>query len=248
MTLDRLKYEVRLQWKTLLLTPLSIIGIIGFFTLLQLFLSNNPTRTLLVEMEVFLPLSAGIASGTIVAKEPALELLMTMPRTYRQTSLLRTLLIVLITGGLCCTLMSTILTLHIRFLPNFISSWSPIQQWLINQLIWFAPLLWFLTLGLCLTLITNNNITSSGILASIWLMELLLWDPFLHNSWLKPLFLFPTTIIIYQGEGISLPQWFFNDVWLTTRLELIGTAILMLLISSFLLRNPEGLLKGSSAE
>src|SRR2546428_411002 len=67
---------------------------------------------------------------------------------------------------------------------------------------------------------------------------------FAATTWLHPVFLFPTTLLPLVGP---LPQAILNS-WLTNRFELIGTALVLLLLGWLLLRNPEGLLKTSSEE
>ena len=61
-------------------------------------------------------------------------------------------------------------------------------------------------------------------------------DFFINTGWLRPVFLFPTTL---------KPD---IDFWLTNRFEVLGAALLLLLLGCLLLRSPEGLLKGSSEE
>lgn len=64
------------------------------------------------------------------------------------------------------------------------------------------------------------------------------------TSWLQPVLLFPTTLILFPSTLI--PNSVFQ-VWLSTRLEIAGTGLVMLAFG-WLLRNPEGLLKGASEE
>jgi len=245
--LDRIFYEYRLHWKSLLLTPLVISVLTMLYTGVQLLLHASPARTFLMDIEACLPLAASIIISSLIAREPVLELHMTLPAAYRNTGLLR-LGLLLLTFGLCaCLSLGVVRMLDFWFLPRFILSWSPAAQWGINQLIWLAPLLWFSAAGLCLTMITKNSAVSSGILAGIWLSELVLWGPFLNTPWLRALYPFPTTMWIYQGPGISLPEWFFDPVWLYSRLEMLALASGLFFMGWLLLHHLEGLLKGTTA-
>lgn len=248
MVLDRILYEYRLHWKSLLLTPLIISALALLYTGVQLLIHTSPARTFLMDIEACLPLASSIMISSLIAREPALELHMTLSKTYRSTSVLRQILLILTLGCFACLSLAIFRAFNFWFLPRFILGWSPLAQWSINQLIWLAPLLWFSTAGLCLTLLTRNSAISTGILAGMWLSELVLWDPFLHNPWLRALYPFPTMMWIYQGPTISLPAWFFNPVWLYSRLEMLATALVLFIIGWLLLRNPEGLLKGVIAE
>jgi hypothetical protein len=70
----------------------------------------------------------------------------------------------------------------------------------------------------------------------VWIVETVLKDLFASTDWLRPVFLFPTTL---------KPDITF---WLTNRIEVLVTALILLPLGWLLLRHPEGLLKGSSEE
>ena len=245
---DQLRYEVKLLWKELLLTPLVAVVLLTLFAYLQTILHQDPARTFLSEAEIFLPLAAGIVTGTIVLNDPALELHLTTQNTYRRTSFLRLLMLVATTAFLSCLLISVLFLLHFWYLPPFLLSQPLIIQWLLIQLIWLSPLLWFVGAGLVSSLLLKSSVATSTLLGSIWLTELLFWGPFLNNAWLRSQYLFATTMFIYQGKDVALPPWFFNSAWLIPHSELSGTAVVLLLLGWLLLRNPEGLLKGTNTE
>lgn len=248
MFFDRLRYESKLLWKQFFLLPLLTVVLFTLFVYLQTILHEDPARTLLSEAEVFLPLVAGMTVGTFTIQEPSLELHLTLPSTYRRTIFLRLAILVGTTAIVSCIFLSILTAMGYWYLPPFLLSGPQIMQWLIIQLIWIAPLLWFVGISLVLSVLLKSSVLSGSVLAGIWLMELVLWDPFLHNPWLRSQYLFSTTMFIYQGKGVALPASFFNAVWLIPRFELIGTALVLLLLGWFLLQNTERLLKGASAE
>ncbi len=138
--------------------------------------------------------------------------------------------------------------LHFWFLPKYLLAWPLFSQWLTAQLIWIAPLIWFVSLGMCVALITNSSIANAAILAAFWVVELLFWGPFHDTVWLREIYVFPTIMWIYQGDGVSLPAWYFNSAWLLPHIEQSGIALLLFSLSWLLLRNTEHLLKGITAE
>jgi hypothetical protein len=90
----------------------------------------------------------------------------------------------------------------------------------------------------------RSRSASSALIGGLWIFEIIFKDYIAVTNWLHPVFLFPTTLLPLVE---TIPQVYFN-IWLTTRLELLGTAFVFLLIGWLLLRNPEGLLKTSSEE
>ncbi|GCE31269.1 hypothetical protein KDA_67530 [Dictyobacter alpinus] len=85
MSFDHLLYEWRLHWKSMLLAPVALMVACILFALLQLSLKENIGRTYLSFAEVFLPLAAGVISGSLIIREPALELQLTVAQPYRKT-------------------------------------------------------------------------------------------------------------------------------------------------------------------
>ena len=183
-----------------------------------------------------------------MVREPALELHLTVAQSYQRTSMLRILMIIFTYGCICCLLISIMSMLHFWFLPYYLLTWPLFSQWLMTQLIWLAPLTWFVGLGMCVALLTINSVATGAILAAFWLVELLYWGPFHDNTWLRAFYIFPTIMWIYQGDSVSLPAWYFNSVWLLPHIEQPGMALLLFLAGWFLLRNTEHLLKGTIAE
>lgn len=186
---------------------------------------------------MFLPVVMGIIVATTCMHDPALELQLTLPRSYASTALRR---LCFFTGwAACIALLSSglIALFHVEYPPQQIQNWSTPLQALATQMIWLVPLIWFVAAGFCLSLLTRSRTASSALLASIWIIETLFLGNIIDKTpWLQPIMLFPTTL----APGASF--------WLSSRLEILLTALLLLPVSWLLLRNTEGLLKGISEE
>ncbi len=236
MFFDRFRYELQLMGKRVILTPILVMVGFGLFAGLLHYLKVDPARTLSASLEMILPLAAGVIVATIVSHDPAIELQLTLPKKYHRTAMGRLLLIVGWTA--CIALLSSVVLVafNLSYVPLQLQSWSALLSLLTNQLTWLAPLFWFVALGLCLALLFRSRSASSAVLSGIWIGEILFKDFFINTDWLRPVFLFPTTL----KPGI--------DFWLTNRFEVLGTALVLLLLGWLLLRNLEGLLKGSSEE
>ncbi len=244
MLLDRFRYEIKLMGKRVILTP--ILTMVGFALLAELLyhLHTNPARTLSASLEIILPLAAGVMVATITSQDQAIELQLTTPKKYALTALAR--LAIIVGWTICIALLASIsiFTLKLAYLPQPLQPWSAPLQFLTGMLTWLAPLLWLVAVGLCLALLLHSRSASGALLGGIWIVEIIFKDYFAVTDWLYPVFLFPTTLLPLVGP---VPQNIFNS-WLTNRFELIGTALVLLLIGRVLLRNPERLLKTSSEE
>lgn len=244
MLLDRFRYEIHLLGKRVILTPILIM--VGFACLAVLlhYLHTDPARTLSASLEIILPLAAGIVVATITSHDPAIELQLSMPKRYDRTALGRLAIIAGWTIIIALISSISVFALKLAFVPQMSQPSSAPLQFLTGQLTWIAPLLWLVALGLCLALLLRSRAASGALLGGIWIVEIIFKDYFAATSWLHPVFLFPTTLLPLVGP---LPQAIFNS-WLSNRFELIGTALVLLLLGWLLLHNPEGLLKTSSEE
>lgn len=236
MSFDRLRYELRLMGRRVLLTPILIMVCFGLFAGLLAYLKTNPNRFLLAGLEMFLPLAAGVIIATLVTQDPAIELQLTFPRQYRSTTLRRLLLIVCWSTCIALISSSILLLLKLWYTPQQIQSWSMTLQFMAGQLAWLSPLLWFASIGLCIAALTHSATAVNTTLCGIWLLETIFADYFVSTNWLQPLYLFPTTLT---------PTINF---WLANRVELLVTSLIFLLLAYLFLRNTEALLKGASAE
>ena len=237
MFLDRMRYELKLVGIWIIIIPLILVA--GFALLiipLQFFGMNIP-RLLSAGLEMLLPVAIGLLVATTSTHDPALELQLTMPQPYAGTTLRRLILALVWTA--CIALLASILigVCKQSYLPAQMRLWPVALQALASMLIWLAPLLWFVGLGLCAALLLRSRSSSGSLLGALWIIETLFLKNLLDgNDWLRPFFLFPTTL---------LPQ---DSFWLVNRLEVSIMGAGFIVLSWLLLHDKEALLKGASEE
>ncbi len=236
MSLDQVRYELRILGIWVFFIPILIILCLVLIAGLLMILHTTPLRIaqiLTASLEMLLPLAAGSITTTVISHDPALELQLTMPKKYPLTAMGRLSLIVAWTAAI--SFITSIFIYHLKFLriPTQVQTWGVVPQVLIEQLTWLAPLLWFTAVGLCLALIIRSRVASSALLAGIWIIEAIFYGYFLFIDWLKPLFLFPTTL----APSINF--------WLLNRYEVLGTAIILLPLGWLLIHNSEALTPGN---
>ncbi|GLV53963.1 hypothetical protein KDH_08140 [Dictyobacter sp. S3.2.2.5] len=233
----RLSYELRVMGKRVIWLPIALAaGFIAFAFLLR-FLGVHLERFISSGFELFLPIVTGIVVATSATQDPALEIQLTMPRKYHNTSILRLALIVAwsIAFGLLISIIPTLL--HLTFLPDQLKRTNSFGQFFGLQFSWIATTFWFVAVALVSSLLTRSRSASSAILGAVWIVQILFMTHLVETtSWLQPLFLFPT---------IVAPQ---ISYWMTNRLEVLSTGIVLLPVGWWLLHNTEGLLKGASEE
>ncbi len=239
MFFDRLRCEIRLLGRLSLLVPCLII-IVGVLLAVILHLGHTKTTSLFNAcLEMFLPLAAGIFVATFCSHDPAIELQLTLPALYRRTILFRLTIIGAWTA--CVAIVGSTLFRGIglgKALPIG-PSWPLVLQWGAIQLVWLAPLLWFLAIGLFLALFFRSRTASSALLGGIWVAENIMYGILIGTPWLQPVFLFATTLT---------PVHTLSTFWLTNRFELLGTALLFLLIGWLQLHQTEAFLQKTQGD
>jgi hypothetical protein len=239
MSQYRIWYELRIMGGWVILIPplivLTFVMLGGILTITQVD-HLRISQVLTASLEMVLPLAAGLLTASIVSYDTAIELQMTMPKTYRMTAFVRLGLIIIWTS--CIAFFFSAFMFHLRFwlIPSQIETWKVLPQFLIGQLTWIAPLFWLVGVGLSLALLIRSRSASSALLGGIWMIEAIFYGYFAITAWLKPVFLFPTTLTPY----ISF--------WISNRIELLITAFVLLLLDWFMLRNTEILLHGVAIE
>jgi hypothetical protein len=246
MFFDRLYYEIKLLGKRALLTP--IILLLAFVVLAFVLQTQHvdPARTLLGGIEMMLPIAIGTIIGTVVAHDPALELHLTLVHKYHMTGMLRLLCILSLAIALALIYINSLAISHMLYLPLFMQSWTPLAVFVQIQLIWLAPLLWCMSVGFCFSLLLQSRTAGVALLGGIWIAEIVFKDFIAINNWLRPVLLFPFTLVGYPATHAS--QAGYNLYFLNTRFELIGMALVFFFLGWLLLRNTEHMLKGITAE
>lgn len=237
MNVERLRYELRIMGLKVLLPPLLIIVLFALLGILLHWLGVKTEHVLIASQEMFLPLVVGGIVAATSLSDAALEVQLTLPGRYQRTAVKR--LGIVLVWSICLALLTNtgMFVFHLGYLPDELQSWPVLWQFLGGQLIWLAPLCWFISVGLCLTLVTHSITTSGAVLGGLWILEALFIKTLLPtNPWLQAVTLFTTSL---------MPEASF---WLSNRLELLLTALLLLPINWLLLRNTESILKGAKAE
>ncbi len=188
---------------------------------------NDAALGLLFLLEFGLPPVAGIAAAYLVSGNPAVELHLTLRRSYAATTLLRLGLL---------TLWAMAVGVATSVAIRQAGYWLAPQPSPLDQLIWLAPLLWFICAGAMLALLLRSRVAAGAILGMIWLGELFFRAQILENVYLRNAYLFLTLE--------TLPGGFAPDAawWTQSRLILLAMAVALLLVFAALLRRNEALL------
>lgn len=238
MTLDRLRYELRLLGKSVFLTPVLVTA--GFALLLVL-VNRSVTATTMARamggsLEVLLPMAAGVVVATVATYDRSIELQLTMPRRYHRTANARFLFILLWTAVVSLLTSFLLVSFNHWRLPAQIAHWSQPWQFLAWQLTWLSSTLLLVALGLVLSLLIRSRAASGALISVVSVLQLMFHGAFDSTSYLHPIYLFPLTF----SPGA--------DYWLANRIELLGMAVVLLIVAWFLLRRPELLLSHAPGE
>jgi hypothetical protein len=219
--LDALRHEVRILGPILFMIPIAVAVAMAAFTVMMFaghvahtFIGNM----LIGSLEALLPLVVGILLARTAIQDASLELLLTVRTPYRYVVLRRCTLILVWT--MFVEIGATV-ALYV-FLP-----WAPREPFLQGQLTWLSPLLWFAAIGIMGALLLRSQVNCVALFASVWLIELSFHSYFTKSNWLQPWFL-PATLFASKAP-----------FWLTNRIELLITALVLSIAAWFYLHHPE---------
>lgn len=247
MSLDRIYYELKLMGKKLFLTPLLIILVsIAISLWMEYGGHSDPARFLLAVTEILLPLATGVIVGTIIAIDPALELQLTFPRKNDATGILRITLVLILMMLSAFIFITGVDALKLIYLPHFMDNWSPLILFLVVQMIWLAPLLWCMAVGFCFALLMQSRTAAGALLGCIWVAEIIFKDYIGITPWLRPVLLFPFTLLAFPATNIDYKDYI--TYFFTTRMELLATVVVLFPLGWLLLRNTDRMLKGAYSE
>jgi uncharacterized membrane protein YwaF len=176
-------------------------------------------------LEIAAPLAAALPAAWTVASEPAVELQLSVPTPYRATVMKR-LAITLAWSALLCLGVASAL-----WVPGW---WRLSIGFWAAQLTWLSPLLCLLATAVLAVLVLRSPSAAGGLVAVVWLLNIIVFGAFLSNRWLRNLHLFATT---YAGPGASF--------WPSNRLVLAAGGLLALVAAWPLLCRSEHLLGGA---
>lgn len=232
LLVQRLRYELRVLGIDAIGLPIIVAAIyLGFTIIVGLRSGGTPAyvqfqmgRGFLALLENGLPLAGGLIAAFAMSQNPALELHLTLPTSYRRVATVRLALIVgwtaLFTGVVAALIGAT-------------GYWLTFQQTLSvaqSALLWLAPLLWFIAAGAALALLLRSRAASGASLAVIWVAMFIFKPQFLSDTILQNVYLFLT-------EQAGTPSY-----WLTNRLILLALALALFGLAIWLLGRNEALL------
>jgi len=236
--MTRWRYELRLLgWSILGLLPAVVVVFSGLTVLISVSSlqngqsaaqSHDATARLLLELLEFgLPPMSGFAAAAIVTGDPARELQLSLPVSYPATMAHRLGLFILWAVLVCGLTSGAIMGAHYWIAP---------QGQPQGQLVWGAPILWFVAGGGLLALLLHSRATSSAVLGLLWMLEAFFHNEFLENPGLHRFYFFLTSETIPGGRAPAAAYWLDN------RLALIAMAAVMFAAAGLLLRRNEALL------
>ena len=231
MAAQLIRYEFRRLGLMGFLTPALVASLFCGLALLMTLGGADKAqvaRVLVAGLELGLPLAAGVVATGIAADEPAIDLQLALFTRYR-TTLLRRLALLVAWTSLFCLVWSVALRLS-----GLWNLWVQ-EPFPVGQLLWVSPLLWFVAVGAAAALVFGGRSVGGALLGGLWTFEIVFRGLFIGKDWLRPEFLFATTFA---------PGAYY---WLSNRLALISTALVVGLAVWLLSSRTEALAKGGEA-
>jgi hypothetical protein len=185
-------------------------------------------RNLFATLEMGLPLVAGIGAASLVGRDPAAELQLTVPTPYRATLLRRLAVVVGWTVPAALLITAALLVAD---------GWGDRPQAhgaVVGQLVWLAPTLWLAAVGFLAGAVFRGPAAAGGLVAVLWILEQVFPGAVQDHGWSRMLYLFATI------RGAVPADWTAN------RLTLVTTAIVLGLAGWLLLGGIERLVRGEA--
>lgn len=218
----------RAGWTALLAPPIAT-GALVLVALLDPGATGGTTaRNLLAALEMALPLAVGVGAASLVGRDPAVELQLTVRTAYRAT-LLRRLAVTLGWAGLIAVLVVAGLVT-----TGWWARWPESHGPFAGQLVWLAPTLGLGGLGFLAGAAFRGPAAAGGLVAAVWLLQQVFAGLMQDRTGTRMLYLFATT------RGAVPEQWTAN------RLTLVATALAMCGLAWLLLGRTERLLRGEA--
>lgn len=222
-------YEVRRAGPAALAGPPAIASAITLFSLVAAQMGTregNTARFLMSGVEMGIPLAAGVTAATLVGRDRAVEIQLTVPTSYRST-LLRRLAVTTGWAAICAVAVSALLVA-----TGWWQRWPGSHDGLEGQLTWLAPTLWLTALGLLAAALLRSVAAATSIVALVWTLEQAFAAILQQDTWSRMLFLFATTRGAVPAD------------WLANRMTLVASALVLAALAWPLLGSCERLLGG----
>jgi hypothetical protein len=178
-------------------------------------------RLTAVLLESLAPLGAALAAVSVVGRDPAAELILTTPASYRRVLLNRAAL----AAGL-----AAVATLALAAVLFAAGTWPAGQGAAGLLLIWAPPALWLTGTGLLIAVAGRGPSLASGVIAAVWLAEAIFSGQAKASPLIRDQYLFATISHLPPGP------------WAANRLGLALAGAAALAVTALLLSRPARLL------
>jgi hypothetical protein len=219
------RYEARRAgWAALLGPPIVVALCVA--VLLADRPSNDATtaRILLGVLEMGVPLAVGVGCASLVGRDPAAELQLTMPTQYRVT-LLRRLALTLGWGSAVAAAGAAVL-----LATGWWERWPGNHGTYAGQLTWLAPVAALGALGFAAGAVFRGPAGAGAVVTAVWTLQQVFAELAQDHDLARLLYLFATTRGTVPGD------------WTANRLALLGLAAVLAVLALVLLGRSERLI------
>jgi hypothetical protein len=219
------RYEARRAgWAALLgppiVAPFAIVAVLAYPP------SNDTdtARILLGILEMGVPLAVGVGCASLVGRDPATEIQLTVPTPYRFT-LLRRLALTLGSGAVVAAVAAVVL-----IATGWWERWPANHGSLAGQLTWLAPVLGLGALGFAAGAVFRGPAAAGAVVTSLWTLQQVFAEAAQEHYAGRLFYLFATT----RGA--------VADDWTANRLTLLGASAALVALAAVLLGRSERLI------
>jgi hypothetical protein len=218
------RYEVRRAgWAALLGPPIAVVlGIAAALANPQPG-DTSTARILLGALEMAIPLFAGVTSASLVGRDPAVELQLTVLTPYRVT-LLRRLAVTLLWTAAVAAVMAVVL-----IATGWWARWPANHGAFAGQLTWAAPTLGLSGVGFAAGGVSRSPATAGALVTTLWAIQQFFAGLVQQHLPGRLLYLFATTRGAVPGD------------WIANRLTLLGAGVALIALALIVLGHPERL-------
>jgi hypothetical protein len=214
----------RVGWAALLGPPLAVaLGLAAALANPQTG-QTTTARILLGALEMAIPLAAGVACASLVGRDPAVELQLTVATRYRIT-LLRRLAVTLVWAAAVALMTAVVL-----IATGWWARWPENHGALVGQLTWISPTLGLSGVGFAASVAFRSPAGAGALVTTLWAIQQFFAGLAQAHLPGRLLYLFATTRGAAPGE------------WTANRLTLLGTAAAFVALALVMLGRSERLL------